>query len=399
MIRGLELMGAEELSAVAALTGIEEGATPEETRKRAVAWMGKSVGCENSSNDIVERLVLEWTARRLDVAFDKSISTDDLERKLRLHIAASASEFLTPGWRLVCALMSAGPANTLPTKLAMLEQAAALAVPSRTALRERRAEWSDLCKRWTGGDPRPELESELEQLKRAGDRGRDCLTVGVIICLVDGRISVDEERLFRHCTEQIGITREQTNDILARVNDLFWRHQNELTPTSARQDNKVRLAEEAARRTMFESGALEGLATEARLDLLAHAVPEEDDQKTGWSRLMGRFSGLGGFFSSKLKDERDATMARIVYHTILKQHEEVAVAEAARSAENRQAVKAAELIPSVNSAPAPVAPPPEPEPEPEPVPAPAQAPAVPAPFSELSQTVAPPPPKRIIKLD
>ena len=70
-------------------------------------------------------------------------------------------------------------------------------------------------------------------------------------------------------------------------------------------------------------------------------------KKSGWSKLMGSLSGMSPFFSSRMKDFGQATMARVVYHAIVKQH----VAVAAEMYQSR-----APVAPSVSAFPTPPVP-------------------------------------------
>lgn len=323
MLKGLELMTSEELVEIGRLIGVEGSMTPRELRAKVKNWTRQAVGCEETNAPAVERAVLEWTARRWNVAVEPHLNTDDLERALRITIASEAAGFLEPGWQVVCALIACGPAGTSDVKLDMLQNAATLAVPSRTALKERRQSWNELCRRWNGRDPRQDLEPALATLRGRQDSGRGFLSLGVVLSLVDGRVTVEVERLFRDCCDALGLERQEANEVLQQANELFWHHHNRVSPTSASDLTQTSLAESAARRSIEASEALEALALEARANLLAVGAPARRTARGGWSRLVGGFSGLSGFFASRQDQGDPAELARIVYHTILKQHQDV----------------------------------------------------------------------------
>ncbi len=103
---------------------------------------------------------------------------------------------------------------------------------------------------------------------------------------------------------------------------------------------------------------------------------------------------MSAFFSDKMRDSDQATLARVVYHTIVKQH----VAVVAANVERRE-IEAERQVRMAKAAPAPPVSAPFPEPVASPVPD----------FQEPNQEELAPPPltdqveqpvvKRVIKLD
>ncbi len=155
--------------------------------------------------------------------------------------------------------------------------------------------------------------------------------------------------------------------ISTELNQLFWKHRNKMFEEC---DTAQEMALLAADKALAESGALEGLANEAREQLL-NEEDEDGKNSAGWSRLLGALSGLSQFFSARMDEEDQARLARIVFLTIKTQRAEVEQAQARERAAQRRAA----------------APPPPPAPTP-------AAPAVPPPAP-----AARPEPKRSIKLD
>lgn len=323
MLEGLELMKPEELTEIARLIELEGTFAESEMRRQILAWMGRAVGTQETAKNAVERAVLEWVAGVWGVHYSAGLDTDDLERLVRLQIAKEATEFLNPRWRIACAMIAVGAENNRHLKLRMLEEAASLAVPSRTALKAQREEWESLIRAWSTIDPAEVLDADLETLRQQGASGEQCLTLGLALSLVDGRIAMREERLCEHCADALGMSRGARKDMVGRLNELFWSHQNKATPVTGMPVNSTPV-QKAAHAVLHDSGALEALATESRRVLVEKSVPKEDTQKKStWSRVMGAVSGLSGFFSNKVEDGSQAFVARIVYHTILKQHAEV----------------------------------------------------------------------------
>lgn len=319
-------MSTEELTEVVRLIGTDEKDMPpeEEMISHILQWMANMVGRRKAGPDEVERAVLEWVATGWGVQYEPTLDTDNLERGVRLKIATEAAEFLGPTWRLAVALTVEENTAVSFQKLEMLKQAARLAVPSDSALRNYHQEWSNLADDWDTRDPREDLAADLEVLKAHPEVARNALKLGLVIALADGRLAAEEERLARDLGPPAGIPDDEARGICSELNQLFWRHQNEMAAGSGGDSL------EAARRTLEESGALEGLATEACYPLL----PDEDDapKKSGFSRLLGALGGLGLFFKSRMSDGAQAALVRIVYLTICKQHMEV-IADSVRPAQ------------------------------------------------------------------
>lgn len=343
MYKGLALMNREELAEITRLIGVDVPPASQEVLFDIVTgWLARGVNLEGCSQLEVERCVLEWTARAFQITYPPSMDTNELERLIRLKIANDAVEFLSPGWTISCALASVGRTDTMPQKLDLLERAASMAVPSQTKRREIRSEWEDLARKWAKSNPREDLADAVEALENNLEAASECLTLGLALSLLDGSIPFNTERLFRELSDDFGMNRGDSDAIQKKVSDLFWTHHNAATPTGHKEKIEHDPVARAARQTVFEAGALEALATEAKIKLF-ESIEGDVPKKSGLSRLMGSLSGISPFFSNKMKNATDATMARVVYHTILKQHAAVAAQKAQRAVV--EAVE--ELAPSV----------------------------------------------------
>lgn len=400
MFDGLALMNEEELAEAVRLIGVDKPPASREILHDIVSgWLARAVKKEGKSRPEVERAVLEWTAQTFRLPVDPALDTNDLERSIRLRIAQDAADYLVPSWTITCALVAVGKGDNIARKLTLLEQAASMAVPSQAALRALRTEWETLCRRWSGTDPLPELAESIAQVAGRSQLGVECLTLGLALSLLDGGIPFPVERLFRELANEFGLDRGQADQLQKRVNNLYWKHHNANQPSgSIAAGGYADPVGAAARRTVYEAGALEALATDARVRLFSSLEPEQ--KKGGWSRLMGSLSGMSPFFSDKTKDGAQATLARVVYHTIVKQHlvvaamraEQEAVAAEQAQREARLAAAAAQPTPFTPATPQPV---------PQTVTAaepdfdfPEIAPAAP-----LAEKVEQPQTKRVIKLD
>ena len=155
--------------------------------------------------------------------------------------------------------------------------------------------------------------------------GRQALRLGLIIALADGRLSKGEERLIDHIGTALGLSEEDIQQLTSHLNHRFCEHRTRL----AREKSlgPLHSSVEAAEQALAESGALAGLAAEARENVLQELGPEKDDETAappeGWSKLLGALSGIVHFFSSRLDEEAPANLVRIVYLTIQKQRAEV----------------------------------------------------------------------------
>lgn len=396
MLRGIHLMKEKELVEIARLLGYQGSFGPEVL----LAWMGQAVGCESEDPNTIERATLNWTAKLWGVDFHPALNTDDLERLLRVRIATDACEYLQPNWRIAAALAANGRANTLRLKVKMLQQAANLAAPSRSVIRELRAEWDRLTKEWMENDPRSDLQADIETLKARGDNGKECLALGLILGLVDGHSSMEAERLFRDLCEALEVPAADTLKILDRVKDLFWRHHNAAAPVSGEAQKVSPDAAQAAEKALEDSGTLEALASETATALIARAFPKEE-KRSAWSRVVGALSGLPQFLSKKIKDEHKAVVVRIVYLSILKQHEEWV--KLTSGEEEEPVVEATPSAPPRAAAAPPPPPPPAPmspvAPVAEPLPVEAAAPQELPQVSLATDMVAESGPTRKISLD
>ena len=328
MFKGLALMNREELAEITRLIGVDVPPSSQEVLFDIVTgWLARGVNLEGCSQVEVERCVLEWTARAFQITYPPSMDTNELERLIRLRIASDAVDFLSPGWTISCALAAVGRSDTMPQKLDLLERAAGLAVPSQAALREIRSDWETNARKWAKTNPREELADAVEALENDLEAASECLSLGLALSLLDGSIPFNTERLFKELSDDLGLSRGDSDAIQKKVSDLFWTHHNAASPTGHKDKIEHDPVVRAARQTVFEAGALEALATEAKMKLF-ESIEGDPPKKSGLSRLMGSLSGISPFFSKKMKNATDATMARVVYHTILKQHAAVAAQKA-----------------------------------------------------------------------
>lgn len=402
MFDGLAMMNEAELVEVARLLGVEKPpASREVLHEIASVWMTKAVKGEGRPREEVERAILQATAETFKIPVAANLDTNNLEREIRRHFAAESVEYLDSSWTIICALVAVGKADNISRKLTLLEQAAALPVPSRALMRERRVAWERLCARWAGTDPMPELQPHISNVMNRSERGVECLTLGLALSLLDGSVSFPTERLFRDLADEFGLDRGQADNLQKRVTNLYWKHHNASQPASA-QGGLYDPVVDAARLTVYEAGALEALATDARNHLFTRLEPE--GKKSGWSRI-------ASVFSDKKADK--TTLSRVAYHAIVKQHVAISAAQV-----EQEIIAAEQAARSQRAAPpkpdpftAPAAPPAA---SPTQVPVfqpPAGATSVPMTVPEPDFPAAPPPPpplaekvhqpvvKRSIKLD
>ena len=138
MLHGLSLMNGEELNAITDLLGMKKPLPTEEAAREAITvWLARTVKCKADPSQL-ERTVLEWTAASLGVEVGSGLSTDDLERAIRLRIANGSAHFLDSSWTVVCALVALGKNENIARKLDLMERAVSIAVPSRAALGDKR---------------------------------------------------------------------------------------------------------------------------------------------------------------------------------------------------------------------------------------------------------------------
>jgi hypothetical protein len=356
MYTGLSLMNAQELAEITRLIGVDEPPDSLDVLFDIVSgWLARTVKKEGRAQEEVERCVLEWTAQLWRIIVPEGTDTNDLERSLRLKIAHDAVEFLAPSWAICCSLIASGKKANIELKLDMMENAVATAVPSSRARAAKREEWNEMCRRWSALDPLDELEPYIEAIKVRPELQSECLTLGLALSLLDGSIGYPTEKLYKNICDQLDIGTGDAADIKKRVSDLYWKFHNAAQPTESGEDQgAIDPIRAAARQTVYGAGALESLAAEARQELFASLEPAAKP-KSGWSKFVGGLSGMSPFFSSKMKDDTHATLARVVYHTILKQHDAVVVAARKAHAKMASVLAAA----------------PEPEPTPTRTPAPA----------------------------
>lgn len=327
MYTGLTLMNADELAEISRLIGVEHPPNSRDVLFDIVSgWLARTVKMEGRAQDEVERCVLERTAEHWRIIVPEGTNTNDLERSLRLKIAHDAVEFLAPGWALCCALIASGKRANIEQKLDMMEDAASTAVPSSRARAAKREEWSGWCSRWANLDPMPELEASILAIKERPELQSECLTLGLALSLLDGGIALPTEKLYKSICDELELSTTDAADIKKRVSDLYWKFHNAAQPSESGESHKaLDPVHSAARQTVYGAGALEVLAAEARQELFSSVQPI-GKRKSGWSKFVGGLSGMSPFFSNKMKDDTSAMLSRLVYHTILKQHDAVVVA-------------------------------------------------------------------------
>lgn len=325
MYIGLTLMNEKELAEITRLIGVDNPPSSRDILFDIVSgWIARTVKREGRAQEEVERCVLEWTAKSWKILVPDGTDVNDLERALRLKIAKDAADFLAPGWALCCALIAVGKQSNIQDKLDLMEQAAATAVPSSRARAAKRFEWNQLADRWSKVPPGADLEPYIDAVAARPELHTECLTLGLALSLLDGSIAFPTERLYREICDKLGMGRGESDDIKHKVNDLYWKHHNAAVPTQTKEEVTSDPVKSATRRTVYDAGALEVLAAEARVKLFSDLEPGQ--KKSGWSKLIGGLSGMSPFFSSRMKNDVYATLARVVYHTILKQHDAVVAA-------------------------------------------------------------------------
>jgi len=334
MLQGLKMMSPAELQEVGKLMGVEQGTlarlTPEILLQDVIlAWIAKTAGSakDQKDPDRLQRVVLEYLAK--DFGLPLLADIDDLERSVRIKIAADASEYLAPSWNLACALIAMGPLDAHQIKLDMLEMAASLAVPSRSARQQLHADWQALCARWSDGrDVFEELRPILDNLKQQRkEKIEHALTLGLVITFADGRFSVEEEKLYKLVCDRLNVDPEEASNLLRRVNNLFWDHTTQVGPKrieNVSPEAEKATALEAARRTLESSGSLEGLMLETSDQVGSsggggEAAPQAQPKK-GWQKMFGALTGLSQYLSSRQRTPEQVLLARIAYLAILRQH-------------------------------------------------------------------------------
>ncbi len=348
MLDGLKLMGKAELSEILKQTGESAGTSSSEQVAAVLRWLGSKAGIQSTDPTEVERGTLFAVAKNWGLELDPSLATDQLERTLRLKIAEDSSQYLGPAWKLACVFAAAGPASAVAPKLDLLERAASLAVPSRKARAVLVEEWQTLCKRWA--DPQVALD-ELKIAFESPERFEQAMSLALVIALADGRLSVEEERLFKELSERAGLNTRQTGELLTRISSLFWDNQSKALPKSVNVNPQDE--QEAALRgaeLTLGTGLLEGFVLEAG-ERIVGAEHDSHAPKSGWKKILGAFSGLSQYVSSKISSADYALMTRIVYLSILRQHGKYVVERAAaeQAAEELRRKESAAAAPTILS--------------------------------------------------
>ena len=351
MLEGLQLMGAAELGELAKLTRLDEkkreSMNEDELRRHILQWAGKSVGASSSDPAAIEHACLNWVAQHWNIALEDDV--DELERALRIRIADDASQYLAPVWWVAVALIAAGPADAIGPKIRLLEKAASLVVPSRSARQKLANQWREKAESWGfRGLEQPEIKQALEQLRKAPEKADQALILALVISLADGRLAMEEERLFRAMGDEVGFSSTQLSELIRKVNERYWGHQIEVAPKRAVDDSETEklTAMQAAQKTLDSAGTLEGLCLEA-CDKAVHLGEAQDHApKSGWQRVLGTVSGLKGFFSNRMRSDNQVNLVRLVYLSIIHQHAEAANKAEAAAAKARQAAAAAAVAPA-----------------------------------------------------
>ncbi|MBS2034280.1 tellurite resistance TerB family protein [bacterium] len=343
MLQGLHLMGEAELSELVKLTHAKLSDNLEEDQKRRhiLTWAGKVVGCSSHDPVEIERECLLWLAGHWAVETKGLEDTDELERALRIRIADEASDYLAPVWWISCALIAAGPADAINPKVRLLDKAASLVVPSRSARHKLSENWRIKASEWGFNSlNQPEIQQAVEQLKKTPEKADQALTLALVISLADGRLSFEEDRLVKELGAACGLAPEICSEKIRHVNSIYWGHQVEVTPKrqieTAEQDKRV--AMQAAQMTLESAGTLEGLCLEACDKVVGRAEgAEEHAPKSGWQRVLGTVSGLKQFFGNKMRGDEQVNLVRLVYLAIIHQHAQAAAAAEAAAAAQRRA--------------------------------------------------------------
>lgn len=353
MLSGLQLMGAAELGEIAKLTRLDpkqrESMDEDQLRRHILRWAGKLIGASATDPAAVERACLTWVAQQWNVPLEEDV--DELERALRIRIADDAAQYLSPVWWVAVALISAGPPDAVKPKIRLLEKAASLVVPSRSARQKLADQWYEKAESWGfQALKQPEIQQSLEQLSKTPEKADQALILALVIALADGRLAMEEERLFREMGEAVGFNHSQISELIRKVNERYWGHQVEVAPKRGGEDSETEklTALQAAQKTLDSARTLEGLCLEACDKAVQLADSPAHAPKSGWQRVLGTVSGLAGFFNNRMRSEDQVNLVRLVYLSIIHQH-----AEAANKAEEA-AAKAREETARLSVAPAPV---------------------------------------------
>lgn len=354
MLEGLQLMRQAELSELLKLTHAKsrDGLDEEQMRAQIIQWAGKTVGCSSHDPAAIEWASLQWLAQHWGIDSSGHDNNDELERALRIRIADDAAQYLGPIWWVSCVLIAAGPVDAIGPKVRLLEKAASLVVPSRSARQKLTEQWRQKCSEWgLEGLKQPEVEQALEQLRKSPERAEQAVTLAAVISLADGRLAFEEERLLRDIAVAGGISHEASGEMVRRVNSMYWGHQVEVTPkrgVETPEGDKL-AAMQAAQLTLDSAGTLEGLCLEACDNVvgIASEAPHEHAPKSGWQRVLGTVSGLKQFFSNRMRSDEQVNLVRLVYLSIIHQHADAAnKAEAAAAAAAAAARQQAEAAPA-----------------------------------------------------
>lgn len=360
MLQGLQLMERAELNELAKLARLDarsrENLDDDGVRRHILQWAARAVGCSKNDPAAIEEACLNWLAGHWDVDTRSLEDVDELERALRIRIAEDASEYLSPVWWCSCAIIAAGPKDAIPPKVRLLEKAASLVVPSRSARKKLTDKWIDRCQDWgLDGLDKQEVREAVTLLEKAPERVDQCMTLALIISLSDGRLAMEEERLIRDLGSRLQKSHEAVSDWISRVNALYWGHTVEVTPKKGLEEAQAdkMVAMEAAQMTLDSGGILEGLCLEACDKVVTEAPKDHHAPKSGWQRVLGTVSGLKQFFSQKMRSDEQTNLVRLIYLSIIRQHAFAAAqAEAAAAAARAQAESAAKEMASFAPKPA-----------------------------------------------
>lgn len=341
MLQGLQLMGQAEITELAGLAKLDTRLDLESLRVKVLEWAARMVGCSSREPLAIERAALMWVAEHWQVDTQGLDDNDELERAVRIRIASDAVHYLSPVWTISVAMIAAGPVDAIPFKIRLLDKAASLVVPSRSARQKLTDEWSAQAREWgMQALEQPAVQSAAESLGKNSERADQALILALVISLADGRLAFEEERLFKDIASICGLNETQVRGLITRVNERYWGHQTEVTPktgvASAAAEREV--AMQAAEKTLDSAGTLEGLCLEACDKVTSNkSESKEHAPKSGWQRVLGTVSGVKQFFTNKVRTEDATNLVRLIYLAILYQHTEAAAQAEAAAARARAA--------------------------------------------------------------
>lgn len=347
MIQGLLYMESDDLVEVSRLAGIEDqkiqaAETREELVSQILNWMADLVGCRKGDDEVIERQVIEWVARKWDIKVRSVDTTAELEKQLRVTIAEESSKHLLPFWEVGCAMAYIGPEEAVTPKLELMQTAAARLVPSGSARQRLREAWES--KRKPGGDWQEvlvSLKDDIAKVKADPDMIMSTLVLSLVVAMADGRFGTDEEFFYNSLAEQLGVSELDAANLQKRINGLYWEKTQELLQGARKdksrtgkeegpQDEKFR-ALQAAHMTLETSGVLTALEEEVRSGFLGqlHKTMAKDPafrkgvkswNKTPLMWPVGYAAGMCLYFKSRLRANEHPNLIKVVFLSLAQQH-------------------------------------------------------------------------------